>query len=294
MNAALMGFLPGALIGLGLAVFVVLYAPRTIQSADALGRLGAVAVFDDEVTIGKGRDERIGGWIHRHMPNVPLLLPPMKQLDLLEVSVSTYYATKLVYAIAGLVSPLLISISFQLLGLPAIFPLILSPVFALILWFAPDSMYRAKARQRQREFTRFVTVYLELVAVALLGQTTPDNALSAATKVSDTWVFKRIRREYALAELTRTSKWDALARLSDAIEVPALGEMARMLRLSEAKVAVRDQLRAACDKLRAQVATEDSRVATRVTGRMRLPIFLMMIPIFVLALTPAVLQLVTL
>ena len=39
--------------------------------------------------------------------------------------------------------------------------------------------------------------------MALLGNTTPDTALSETATLSDSWVFKRIRREYAAADLTR-------------------------------------------------------------------------------------------
>ncbi|MBF4570806.1 hypothetical protein ITJ57_18715 [Plantibacter sp. VKM Ac-2880] len=293
MSTPLIALFPGLLVGLGVAVLVLTFAPKSIQATDALGRLGQGSMFEDEIAVATTRDERIGGWIHRHIPNIPILLPPVKQLDLLEVPISTFYAKKLIYAIIGALAPLLMSVGFGILGYPVALPLLLSPVFAIAFWFTPDATYRAQARQRQREFTRFVTVYLELVAVSLLGQSTADNALAAAADVSDTWVFQRIRREYAYAEITRTSKWDALARLSEAVEVPALGDMARMMRLSEAKVGIRDQLRAACDKLRRQVATDDAQAATKVTGRMQVPVFLLLLPIFALVTIPALAQLVT-
>jgi hypothetical protein len=103
-------------------------------------------------------------------------------------------------------------------------------------------------------------------------------------------VFERIRREYRIAETIRSSKWQALERLGETVGVPALGEMARVMRLSEAQVSVRDQLRAACDKLRAQVVTDDAVQAQRVSNLMQAPIFLTIFPIMALVLIPTALQ----
>jgi hypothetical protein len=79
-------------------------------------------------------------------------------------------------------------------------------------------------------------------------------------------------------------------RLGETVGVPALGEMARVMRLSEAQVSVRDQLRAACDKLRAQVVTDDAVQAQRVSNLMQAPIFLTIFPIMALVLIPTALQ----
>jgi hypothetical protein len=292
MNPTVLSFLPGAVIGLGLAVFLLAAAPRLIRVGDALERLGDVTPASTAVRPDLTRSDRIGAWMHHHAPNLPGFTAPMKQLDLLDMPVSKFYAQKLQFAAIGFAGPLLVTLMFQLLfGTLFALPLILSPVLAILMWTFPDGNVRTRAKEAQREFTRFVTVYLELVAVALLGNTTADAALQSAATVSDSWVFRRIRREYQVADLTRISKWDALDRLGEAVEVTALVEMARMMRMAEARVGLRDQLRAACNKLRAQVAADDFAAAERVTSRMDIPVMLTLAPILAITIAPSLLQL---
>jgi len=288
VSPLLLAFLPGAIIGVGLALLVLRGAPRMLRADDALSRLGDISPSPVAAPSGK-LTERLGNWIHQHAPTIPGFTPPIKQLDLLEIPVSRFYAT------IGFVAPIILPIFFQLtLGYFFALPLLLCPILAAIMWTVPDGTVRTKAKDAQREFTRFVTVYLELVAVALLGDTTTDSALTSAAGVSDTWVFRRIRREYRVADLTRVSKWDALEHLGTTIEVPALVDMSRLLRLSEARVGLRDQLRAACRKLRAQVAADDKDAAQRLTSRMDLPVLCCLLPILAITITPTLLQLTTL
>jgi hypothetical protein len=295
VNPVVIAFLPGAFVGAGLGLILLRTAPRVILPGDALDRLGEVAPTSVGKATARKLSDRVGQWMQEHAPDLPGFAAPIRQLDLLEIPVSRFYAQKIQYAALGFFAPLMIPVFFQLaLGFFFPLPLIASPVLAAVMWTIPDSSVRTRARQAQREFTRFVTVYLELVAVALLGNTTADSALTSAASVSDSWVFRRIRREYQLADLTRTSKWDALERLGDTIGVPALIDMSRMMRMAEARVGVRDQLRAACDKLRAQLAADDTAMAERVTSRMDIPVMLTLAPILAIVITPTLLQLVTL
>ena len=294
MSPDLVAFLPGAVIGFGLALLVLRAAPRMIRASDALDRLGDI-VTTAAATPASKLSERLGNWVHQHAPDVPGFTAPIKQLDLLDIPVSKFYAQKMQLATIGFIAPIILPIIFQLvLGYFFALPLLLCPFLAAVMWTVPDSTVRSKAKDAQREFTRFVTVYLELVAVALLGDTTTDSALTSAATVSDTWVFKRIRLEYRMADLTRVSKWDALERLGIAVDVPALVDMSRMLRLSEARVGLRDQLRAACRKLRAQVAADDKDAAQRLTSRMDLPVLCCLLPILAITIVPTLLQLTTL
>lgn len=298
MNPQLLAFIPGALIAAGFAVLMVMAAPRRLRVADALSRHDAIELeleLADEPAAAVGsRSDRIGNWLYARSGGIPGFTAPTRLLDLLEISPAAYYYRKFVYALFGLLSPAILTLLLSALtGQAVVLPLILSPLLALGFWFIPDGQIRTLAAARKREFTRFVTVYLELVAVALLGNSTPDQALTAASNVADSWVFQRIRREFRLADLTRISKWQALERLGDAVDVPALGEMARVMRMSDAQVGVRDQLRAACDKLRAQVIVDDATEAERVSGRLQVPVMLTLIPVLALVMIPTVLNLLT-
>lgn len=169
-----------------------------------------------------------------------------------------------------------------------------SPFFAIIMWMITDGQIKARAAAARREFTRFVSVYLKLVAVALLGNTTADSALTDAASVSDTWVFRRIRREYAQADLTRTTKWDAIERLGSQIEIPTLIELGRTMRLSEARVGLRDQLLATDENLRSVVAAADKSAAEKITKRSHLPVYMTLFPILLIVLLPPIYSLFTL
>lgn len=288
MNPFLLA-LPGLLVGIGLALLVLMYAPRTVRAGDALARLGQVAVIAPTKAAPLSRWDRAGSWLAQHIPQVKFLGPPARDLELLEIPVSRFYARKIQLALFGLFAPVVLSLFLQLLvRQPVTLPLLASPFAGFIMWMATDSQVRAKATDARREFTRFVSVYLKLVAVALLGNSTADSALSNAATVSDTWVFQRIRREYAQAEITRTSKWDAIERLGEQVQIESLSELGRMMRLSEARVGLRDQLIAADAKLRKLVDAADKAAAAKATRRTHTPVFMTLIPIISLVMLPAV------
>lgn len=284
--------LPGVLVGCAIALLLLRRAPRTIQPGDTLTRLD-IAHQPHRPDPHRARATvRLGRWLHVHLPAVPGLSAPTNALDLLEIPPGDLALQKAILAVAGMMAPALLSgLLGAVLGQPVLLPLVLCPLLAAVFWLTPDLRVRAMAAARRREFTRFVATYLELVAVALLGNTTADAALASAATVSDAWAFARIRREYQIADATRTTKWVALERLSDTLGVPALGEVARIMRLSEAHVSVRDQLRAACDKLRLTVVNDDAIDAQRVSNQMQVPIVLTILPVLALVLIPTVLQL---
>ena len=294
MNPTVSALIPGLIVGLGAAVILFQFAPRFVRVSDALSRLGELSITPTTATDQASRRplDRAGTWLAGHAPGIPLFSAPVAELDLLDIPVPRFNAAKIRYALIGFTLPIFIPVLFQLiLGQPFLLPLILSPVMALIFWVMPDTQVRANAKKARREFTRFITVYLQLVAVSLLGVITVDNALKNAASVSDSWVFQRIRREYEAAELTRTSKWDALENLGRAVGIPAMVDMSRTLKLSEARVGLRDQLIASHDMLRAQVLADDRADAEKGTARMAGPVYASMVPILLLLIAPPILQL---
>lgn len=296
MNPTLVAFIPGACLGLAVALLLLRIAPHAPHAADVLDRLDIrhIPARPNLASVHGTRRQRVGSWIAAHVPDLPGFIAPTAALDLLDIEPADFYARKAVLATVGLLAPAtLAGLTTLLTGTAVVLPLLAAPLVALACWFQPDVQVKTMVTARRREFTRFVTTYLELVAVALLGNTTADAALTSAAAVSDSWVFQRIRREYRLADATRVSKWQALERLSDTTGVPALGEMARVMRLAEAHISIRDQLRAACDKLRAQVVTDDALEAERTSARMQAPIVLTILPVLALILIPTVLQLTT-
>lgn len=293
MNPALLAFAAGALLVLAGVLLIARRLPVTPRAADVLARLDVHHLPMRRLdAVDASARSRVGHWLARRVPEIPGFAAPTAALDLVGIQAQDFYARKAILALSGLLAPAVLSgLLTALLGTPVVFPLLAAPLLAVTCWIQPDLEVRAKAAARRREFTRFVTTYLELVAVALLGTTTAESALGSAASVSDSWTFERIRAEYRIADATRTTRWQALERLSDAVGVPALGEMARVMRLSEAQMPIRDQLRAACDKLRAQTVTDDALAAERISARMQAPIVATILPVLALVLIPTALQL---
>lgn len=294
MNPTLIAAVPGLMVGGGLAIALLVLAPRAVRAGDALVRLGEASVAPTISSPPLSQWDRIGSWLSQNLPQVKFLAPPTRDLDLLEIPVSRFFARKFQLAILGLFAPVVLSLLAQVFtGQPFPLPLLVSPVLALIMWMMPDGQVKARAAAARREFTRFVSVYLKLVAVALLGSTTADTALNDAASVSDTWVFRRIRREYARAELTRTTKWDAIERLGAQIEIPSLIELGRTMRLSEARVSLRDQLLATDQNLRTLVEAADEDAAKKITKRSGLPVYMTLFPVILIVLLPPIYSLFT-
>lgn len=292
MSSILLSAIPGLLIAGAFALLLLRFAPRTVRTGDALIRLGEAAVAPSTHISPSSAWDRVGGWLSRNLPPVKLLIAPTRDLDLLEIPASQFYARKAQMALVGLFAPLVLSLAVQLLtGLTCPPLVIVSPILALTMWTSVDAQIKARAAAARREFTRFVSIYLKLVAVALLGSTTADTALSDAATVSDTWVFQRIRREYAQAELTRTTKWDAIERLGTQIEIPSLVELGRTMRLAEARVGLRDQLLATDEKLRTLVGAADRAAAEKVTRQSQVPVYLTLLPIIVIVMLPPLISL---
>lgn len=294
MNITALALVPGVLVGAGLALLLLVFSPRSLRAGDALARLGQAPVVADAGATGVSGWERVGGWLALRSPQIRYFMAPTSELDLLDITVTRFYATKAKWALIGFAIPLVCQAFLTLVTHTQFYvPLIASPLVAFIFWISPDAQVKASARIARREFTKFTAVYLQLLSVALLGNTTVDSALIDSASVSDSWVFQRIRREFAAAEITRISKWEALERLGVTVGVPPLVDMARTLRLAEAKVSLRDQLLASYNMLRAQVGAEDKNAAERVTKRMSSPVYATLLPILALVLFPAVMQIFT-
>ncbi|GAB6855961.1 hypothetical protein [Microbacterium xylanilyticum] len=289
MTVTWLTILPGLLFGIALGMIVLAYAPQTVRTSDALARLGEASVSTAGPAMKLTRWDRVGSWLAQHLPAIKFLAPPTKDLDLLEMSVSYFYASKAKAALFGFAAPLVLPIFWQLVtGQPSAMLLAPSPIFAIVLWFSVDTNVKARAAKARQEVTRFMGVYLQTVAVALLGNTTPDTALSETANLSDSWVFKRLRREYAAADLTRISKWDALENLGKQLDVPPLVELGRTMRMSEAHVSLREQLLASADQLRDEVAAATRKDAERVTRRATVPVYLTLAVLIVLTLLPSI------
>lgn len=285
--------LPGALAGTGLAAIVTAFIPRRIHPAAALERLGTTT---PPHAVAASTATRVGDWVHRHLPDVRGFRIPTADLSLLGIPTSSFLYRKTIGAAFGLTAPLLIAAIGQAVGrgTPLWLWLLIAAAGAIVGWVGPDRHVRARAFHARTAFTQAMAVYVGLIAVELSdGTTGPAYAMANAATVADSPVFQRIREELTLAEYTGTTQWDALERLAASIQLPALTDAARTMRLAGDGALVTDALNDAADSLRNVVLTNAHAAANAQSVRVGIPLALTVLVLAGMFATPAVLTMLT-
>ncbi|WP_100812147.1 MULTISPECIES: hypothetical protein [unclassified Microbacterium] len=285
--------LPGLLVGCGAAVLVSALAPRHVHVASALTRLGTTTRPD--APSRRDAPSIIGEWAHRHLPDAPGFRIPAADLVLIGMPPAAFLYRKVLGAAVGLLVPLLLGalINLVLPVLPLWIWMAISVVAAVVGWTSPDAEVRTRARRARAEFTRAMAVYVGLVAVELSdGATGPARAMANAASVADSWVFRRIREELTLAEYTGQTQWDALERLAEQIQVPALQDASRIMRLAGDGARVTDSLRGAGDALRNAIVSQAHAEANAQSVKIGPPLALTVFVLAGLFMTPAVMAII--
>lgn len=228
-----LALLPGLLAGSGLAILVAVLTPALPNASDALANLSGARRSDGGA---QTRQDRIGLWIGARVARLPLLeriTVPAKDLAITGTIPSVLYFQKALWAMVGLLAPTFIGAAQLLLGTgTTLLPGIVAIGGGILGWIAPDLNVRAKARAVRESYARTVAVYLELVAAGLKRRQTVDAALERAASISNSYPMRQIRRHLTEARLNAEKPWDALEKLSLEIDVPALGDVARIAALS--------------------------------------------------------------
>lgn len=287
----LLFLIPGAIVGLGLAVALAGLLPQRPALSAALERLGTTTPALQ--TTGQSMEIRVGTWVHRQLPDVRYFTVPTKDLALIGTPVTKYLYDKALLALVGLLAPLLFGFAMQAVGLiPFWLPGILGIPLAIALWFAPDQELKTKARDAREEFARSVAVYLELVAAERRRGAPAGRALSSATEVGSTWVFARLRQELNRASYAGVAPWDALTSFSEEIGVPELADVGRIVRLAgEEGASTYETLRARGKSLRVQLLNNEHTKANEASERMSIPIVGSALVFVGIILTPLIMNL---
>ncbi|MDG4821869.1 type II secretion system F family protein [Asanoa sp. WMMD1127] len=259
------GVLGGALIGAGVFVIVRESLPAAPALAPALRRLHQSG---PPVSSHARRNLDWLGGLSRW------LRPPTRDLALLGRTPEQYALSLLVAAGAGLLAPVLLTLTCQVLGIgvPFFVPVIGSLGLAAVAAFVAHRDVLSKADRARREFSRAVCTYLDLVALQLTAAHGPVQALENAAAVCDGWVFERIRSALRMAQLQMHSPWEELRELSEEIGVPELGDVGAIMQSSGTEGAqVHETLRNRADSLRDQIRTDNLSRAEAVTGRLDIP-----------------------
>lgn len=236
--------------------------------------------------------ERLGVWAMRVLPPGVWAKTPTRELVLLRIPVTRFYADKVTFAFLGLVIPPLLGTFFTLLGLrlPIVIPAAASLALAGVMFFIPNYNAIDDAKKARLEFRRALAAYIDLVATERHNGSGARQAMESAAEIGTSWVFTRLAEELRRSRWSGAPPWDALRNLSDELALPELADFADIMRLSGAEsAAVYTSLRARSTALRAAMLTDELSAANAAGERMSIPGSLLGVVFMALLLAPAIL-----
>lgn len=292
LQFALLG---GACLGLGLVLLLARLAPAEPDLAEAIERLTPGRGKPDLAWRSKsatGKD-RVGLWAIRALPPSVWVRTPVRELALLRVPLTRFYGDKIVMAMLGLLSPPLLAVFFQQIGigLPVAIPALASVALAVLLFFMPNYNAVDDARKARLEFSRALGAYIDLVALERNNGSGARQAMESAAAVGDSWVFTRLSEELTRSRWSGQPPWDALHALANELGLPELDDFADIMRLSgEEGASVYKTLRARSDAMRSAMLNDEVAEANAVGERMTIPGSLLGVIFMALLVAPSLLR----
>lgn len=262
-------------------------ALETISSGEVLARIHRTA--PEAPPEGK---ERVGAWLERHQAQVPFLRIPRHDLDLLGETPRQFLTAKAMFAGIGFMFPTLGGVLITILALPIslILPFFTSLILAGTFWFVPDYNVKSRAGQSRDDFAHAAVSYLRLVAIQRLGSAGVVASMEDSSRLSDAWMFQRIRETLSAARYAGVTAWDAMADLSEQLEVPELKEIADITRLSESGASINSSLMARAASMRDRMLSKEHTQASRAITAMAAPTVLLLGLLMFTLLYPAVMK----
>ena len=286
--------LAGALVGVGLTVMLAgLRAPAPDLRA-AVARL--TSPLDGPVQWESANQERgtaLHHWSARLADRLAEALGLSRHradLALTGTTPSRMAAEKLGYGMVGLVFPILMGSILAIAGvaLPFPVPVAAGALLGLAMSFLPEVELRRRSALARLQLRRTVCVYLELVALERSADAGAVEALERAAAVGQGPGFGHIREALLRARLEGRTPWQQLSALADELDVPELGDVADIMRLSgEDGAAVLPTLRARAASLRTSLLQAEVAAANEASERMSIPVALLGVAFMALLGFPA-------
>lgn len=154
-------------------------------------------------------------------------------LALADRSFEAFLATKVLFAVGGLLFALVLGGFAKLLGLPVGLgtPVWAGLLLAAVFFVLPDLSLRSEAADRRRDFRHVVGSFLDLVAMNLSGGRGVPEALISAASVGEGWAMLRLRETLTNARLAGFTQWEALGRLGEDLDIAELRDLSAALTL---------------------------------------------------------------
>jgi pilus assembly protein TadC len=289
--------LAGAVAGLGVAIAVAAVLPARPDLRSALAQLSAVPAPAPQVSLSEtghrlsGWEQAAGGWLARRLLRPGGGLPvPTADLDILGRRVESFLAQKLAMALLGLALPAALFTLLALLGLqlPISLPVVVGLIVAALLFFAPDLVVRAAAKEARDEFRHAVAAYLNLVALERAADGGPTESLERAATVAHGWAFHRIADTLVHARVAGITPWTALSELAERLGIGELADLADIVALAGGEgAAIYDTLLGKATSMRRTATSADEARANSRSEQMTLPTVLLFLGFLILLVFPA-------
>lgn len=284
--------LSGMGVGLGLTLIAREMLPVHTRLDVAIGNLSptnfsATARTKTPDAPAEGID-RLGAGLERLVSGRSWATAPEADLDLLGLTTRRFWTQKALMPLAGFLCFAVFGVLLSQLnlGLPISIPFGIGLIVAGVLWFAPNLVVRDQAKERREEFAFATVSYLRLVAIRRLGHEGVVSAMSGAARISDQWMFSRIRETLQRAQWSNIPPWDALDELADDLQVPELHEIADITRLTSSGGSITDSLMSRAASMRDRLLSKDQVRASDATTSLSAPLAVLIMLFLISLLFP--------
>jgi hypothetical protein len=262
----------GALIGLAVRAAW----PARPDLSSALDRLDASKVSPSSLLEAQpltgSLPERVGNRLLAELGDRIAL--PLRDLNLLRISPAEHLGKRVLFALYGLIVPLLLQAVLALGGAPLPFavPAALSLGLAVLFWLWPGREVAKQAGQARLVVRHAAASYLERVALARVANSGAAQALTDTARVGDNFIFERMRQVFHQADLAGITPWDALKQLGEELDIPELTRPADTLALAGDGAVVYTTLQAQARQLRIALLADQKARANEASAAMILPV----------------------
>jgi tight adherence protein C len=281
--------------GLGLATGLLLILsgafPAPLPVDRALAQLHRERTRDHDTPEESRLDRLLGRSWSESALGARISLAASADLRVTGQTATAHLAQRLAFGLLGLLwAPLVVLImSIGGVRVGAALPLWVCVVLGPLGFAYPGLALRSAAAERRRGFRHALSAFLDVVAVSLASGRGVDTALRDGVRAGNGWPFAELEQALSEARLLGESPWTALARLSRAIGVPELAELAASAALAGNEGArVRSSLAAKARAIRVRGLAEVEGAAQSATERMTLPVVLLMVGFIVFLGYPAI------
>lgn len=250
----------------GLWMIVIATSGRQIRLADAVALLDSQP-FEQlpEPVRGWGR---IGSILTVRL-GASLTPAQERNLRLQGKTLSDFFVMKLLGLLAGFVFPLLVAAIVRPWIASGVFvPLIVSLAGGIVGWIWPNIRLHQRQDATRDDASESINTLFDLVVLERLANLSGVQSLEAAASISNTPLFSEITTALDRARLEQRAPWGDLERLAHDIDLPALAELADVMRLDEQGASLSSALLARTRDLRDAHLTKMKMQAHQVSERM--------------------------